>query len=497
MDRYVSAPQLARLVRVPPGARPYYRALAHAVRGLILDGRLAVGVRVPPERHLAESLGVSRTTVTTAYDRLREQGYLESRQGSGSRTALPDPGALGADNPWLASDEDGLLPLHAAAPPATGLLGEAVEEAGRVYHRYALGTGYHPLGLTPLREAIARRYGERGLPTRPEQILVTGGAQQAVHLVMSLLAGPGDPVLVESPTYPHAIDAARLRSARLVPVGVQEDGWHLDLVSGAMRQSAARLAYVIPDFQNPTGHLMDDAGRAALVGAARRHGTTLIADEVWAEMALDPAVRATPLAAFDTDGRVISVGSASKLWWGGLRVGWIRTTAAMVRRLALLRAAVDIASAVFDQLVVACLFERIEEARAERRRTLGASLAALIEFLREQLPGWAFTPPPGGGSLWVRLDTPVASAVAEAAAARGVRLAPGPWFGVDGTLERYVRLAFTQPPAVLEDAVRRLGASPAASSAASHGVSGAAFPGGSLAGFRSGYQSREPLTPTL
>ncbi|GIH64299.1 MocR-like transcription factor YczR [Microbispora siamensis] len=485
MDRYLSAPQLARLVRGgtrsgtgkgagdTPDARPYYRALAEAVRGLVLDGRLAVGVRLPAERHLAEALGVSRTTVTAAYDRLREQGYLESRQGSGSRAALPDPGALGTDNPWLASDDDGLLPLHSAAPPASALLGEAIEEAGRAYHRYALGMGYHPAGLAPLREAIARRYGERGLPTRPEQILVTAGAQHAIHLLMSAFAGPRDPVLVESPTYPHAIDAARMRGARLVPVGVQEDGWHLDLVSSAMHQSGARLAYVIPDFQNPTGHLMADADRAELVAAARRYGVTLIADESWAEIALDETARATPLAAFDTGGRVISIGSASKLWWGGLRIGWVRAGAATIRRLAGLRAAVDIAGAVFEQLVVARLFERTEEARAERRRTLGASCAALVAVLREELPGWAFTAPRGGGSLWVRLDGPVASSVAEAAAARGVRLAPGPWFGVDGTLERYLRLPFTQPPAVMEEAVRRIARDPA------------------------GYRPCEPLTPTL
>ncbi|MEZ0071135.1 PLP-dependent aminotransferase family protein [Planotetraspora sp. GP83] len=475
MDRYLSAPQLARLLEVPPDARPYYKVLAEAVRGLILDGRLPVRVRVPAERHLAEALGVSRTTVTTAYDRLREQGYLESRQGSGSWTALPDPGTLGADNPWITPDHDGLLPLHTAAPPAPALLGEAIAEAGRGYHRYALGMGYDPIGLPALREAIAGRYRERGVATRPDQIIVTTGAQQAIHLLMTLFAGPGDPVLVESPTYPHAIDVARMRGARLVPVGIPEDGWHLDLVTCAMRQSAARLAYVIPDFHNPTGHLMGDEDRAELVAAARRYDTTLLVDETWAETAIDDVGSPPPLASLDTDGRVISIGSASKLWWGGLRIGWVRGTAALVRRLAMLRAAVDIASPVFEQLVVAHLFGRIEETREERRRALGDSRSALIAALREELPSWSFTTPSGGGSLWVRLDSPVASAVAEAAASRGVRLAPGPWFGVEGTLERYLRLPFTQPAQILEEAVRRIAGSPAPY----------------------GYRPRTPLTPTL
>ncbi|WP_433500999.1 PLP-dependent aminotransferase family protein [Sphaerimonospora sp. CA-214678] len=459
-ERYVSETQLARLIRVPPDARPYYRALAEAVRTLILDGRLPVRVRIPPERRLADALGVSRTTVTTAYDRLREQGYLRSRQGAGSWTALPDAGALGTDSLWIAPDDDGLLPLHVAAPPATALLGEAVEEAGRTYHRYALGMGYEPLGVAVLREAIARRYRERGLPTRSEQIMVTAGAQHAMHLLLTMLAGPGDPVLLESPTYPHAIDAVRLRGARLVPVGIPEDGRHVDLTISAMRQSAARLGYVIPDFHNPTGHLMPDEDRAALVAAARRHGATLLADESWAELAIDSGAAAAPLAAFDTDDRVVCIGSAAKLWWGGLRVGWIRAAPGVLRRLAVLRGTVDIAGPVFEQLVVAHLFDRIEEARAERRRVFGASRSALAEALREDLPAWRFTVPRGGGSLWVRLDSPTAGAVAEAAASRGVRLAPGPWFGVDGTLERYLRLPFTQPPDVVREAVRRIATGP-------------------------------------
>ncbi|MCW2877200.1 MAG: putative transcriptional regulator, GntR family [Sphaerisporangium sp.] len=483
MERYLSGPQLARIVDLPPGARPYYRALAEAVRTLILDGRLPTRVRMPAERHLAEALGVSRTTVTTAYDRLREQGYLDSRQGAGSWTALPDPGALGTENPWIAPDDDGLLPLHCAAPPATALLPEAVAAATEAYPRYGLGTGYDPVGVRPLREAIAARYGARGLATRPDQILVTGGAQHAIHLLMTLLAGQGDPVLVESPTYPHALDAVRMRGARLVPVGIADDGWNLDLLTCAMRQSAARLAYLIPDFQNPTGLLMADADRAAVAGAARRYDTTLVVDESWAELAIDDVPDTHPMAAFDTDGRVISIGSASKLWWGGLRIGWIRGTAALIRRLAVLRSAVDIAAPLFEQLIVAHLFERIEETRAERGRTLGASRNALVEVLRAELPEWRFAVPRGGGSLWIRLDSPVATPLADAAAAQGVRLAPGPWFGVDGTLERYLRLPFTMPPQALTDGARRLSAARALASSP---------------GVHSGpYGGRAPLTPTL
>jgi DNA-binding transcriptional MocR family regulator len=462
MERHLSAQQLARLVRIAPGERPYYEALARAVRALVLDGRLAVRVRMPAERHLAAELGISRTTVTAAYDRLRDQGYLDSRQGAGSWTALPDPATLGAENPWLTSEDNGMTPMHAAAPAATTLLPWAMALAAEDHPRYTLGIGYHPMGLPTLREAIAARYTARGLATRPEQILVTVGAQHAIHLVMSLLIGQGDAVVVESPTYPHALDTARRRGARLVPVGVDADGWQLDLVAAAMRQSSARMAYHVPDFQNPTGRLMDDAGRAALADAARRNGTVLLIDESWAELALRDLPPVVPVAGFDTGGNVISIGSASKLWWGGLRIGWVRATAELVRRLAALRASVDLAGPVFEQLVAARLFERIEEARAERRRTLTASLDTMATALRDTLPSWSFTLPDGGGSLWIRLGTPSAIRLADAAACHGVRLAPGPWFGVDGTLESYLRLPFTQPPQVLADALPRIAAAVAA-----------------------------------
>lgn len=453
--RHLSAGQVARLVDVSPEVRPYYRALADAVRTLVMDGQIPVRVRMPAERHLAETLQVSRNTVTAAYDLLRERGFLESRQGSGSWTALPDP-AVSSDNPWLAGHEDGLIQLHAAAPAAPRALREAMLEAIEDLPRYGMGNGYHPLGLALLRERIAAHYTARGVATRPEQILVTTGSQSAINIVLGVLTGAGDAVVVESPTYPHAIDAARLRGARLVPVGVSPEGWRTDLVSSAMRQSSARLAYVMPDFQNPTGALMDDATRAAVTAAARKADTLLLIDETWAELSLDEVPRTAPMAAFDNDSRVITIGSASKLWWGGLRIGWVRATAALARRMALHRASKDIASPVLDQLVVARLFDRFEETRAERRRNLRASRDALVAALREHLPAWEFTVPRGGGTLWVRLDTGSAVTLAEAAACHGVRLAPGPWFGLEGTLEGYLRLPYTQPPQVLREAVIRI-----------------------------------------
>src|SRR5690606_17460446 len=141
----------------------------------------------------------------------------------------------------------------------------------------------------------------------------------------------------------------------------------VELIAGAMRQAAVRLAYTIPDFHNPTGLLMPAAERAALVDAARRADAFLVADETFADLAHDlDAPREPPLASFDTGGRVITVGSASKLMWGGLRIGWIRTTAPLARRLVVAREPFDMASPVLDQLIVQQLLLRVAEVRAER-----------------------------------------------------------------------------------------------------------------------------------
>lgn len=467
MRRYVSGPQLAKLLQDVPAERPYYAALARAVRGLILDGRLPLHARLPAERDLAAALGVSRTTVTAVYDALRTEGFIESRQGAGSWTALPGDPAQGPE-PYRAQgapafgvvhnpDDPRIIDLGCAAPTAPRIFDEAVAAAVRELPRFYDTHGYEPAGLTPLREAIADRYRLRGLPTSAQQIVVTTGAQQALALLFAVLTNPGDAALVETPAYPHVLDAMRYRGVRLVPTGVN-GGWDIGLAVSGLRQSAARLAYVTPDFQNPTGALMSDADRALLVGGARAADTRIISDETYAELAIDAGPLPPPLASYDTGSRVISVGSASKLFWGGLRVGWIRTTPPLAMRLAQAREGMDIAGPVLEQLIATELMHRIEEVRAQRAAELGASRDALAEALRELLPEWEFTLPRGGMSIWARLPGPTGGPVADASFRRGVRVVAGPAFGADGLLDSYLRLPFVLPPGVLRDAAARMAA---------------------------------------
>ncbi|MFC0528864.1 MocR-like transcription factor YczR [Phytohabitans kaempferiae] len=464
MTSTVRGSQLARLLghwHALPGRRrnPDYAALAGAIRGLLADGRLPLGVRLAAERELAEALKVSRTTVTAAYRELRESGHLTSRRGAGSWTTLPGGHKVASSGLWTPQDDLDMIDLGCAALAAPPDLMPAAAAAAQRLHRYLSGAGYHPTGIIELREAVAQGYTDRGLTTSPDQIMVTSGTQHALDLVLRLMAPPGAPVLLESPTYPNALAALSARRARIATHGLDNDeGWDADLLLDGLRQTRPRLAYLIPEFQNPTGHLMPAALRERVVAAAHAAGTDLVVDESFVDLPLDGTEVPPPLACFDRHSRVVSIGGMSKPYWGGLRIGWVRASAPLVQRLAALRVGVDMASPVLDQLVAVQLLDRAGTIVPARRRQLAEQRDALVAAVRRELPEWRVRVPRGGLTLWAELDGPVSSALSRAAEEMGVRLAPGPRFGVDGTLERFVRLPFTLPASDLEDAVKRLAA---------------------------------------
>jgi DNA-binding transcriptional MocR family regulator len=460
----VRGPYLARLLggwqapgRVPGRPRdPEYAQLAAAVRSLLTDGRLALGVRLPAERELAQALGLSRTTVTAAYRTLRESGHLTSRRGAGSWTTLPSGHRVGTSGLWAPIDDDGLIDLGQAALPAPPELTDAVAAAAEDLPRYLTGAGYHPMGLGVLREAVADEYTRRGLPTLSDQIMITGGVQQALDLVLRLLVAPGQRVLLETPTYPNALSAVVASRARVVGYALGDTGWDDQLLLNTVREARARLAYLIPDYHNPTGHLMDAALRERLPPAAHAVGTDVVIDESFVELRLDGPEVPAAVATFDRAARVLTIGGMSKPYWGGLRIGWVRAASSLTARLAAARVAVDMSSPVLDQLVAARLMQRREQVVAARRAQLTARRDTLVAALRAHLPEWRFVVPHGGMCLWVELDAPVSSSLARAVEEHGVRIAPGPRFGADGTMERFLRLPYTLPEADLVEAVRRL-----------------------------------------
>lgn len=435
---------------------PAYAGLAESLVLLIGDGRIPVGTRLPSERDLAGALGISRTTATRAYAALCDAGFAEARQGSGTFTTVPADRARSHDRALMPRPGDqAAIDLNCAAASAPPGLVAAYADAAAELPSYLGGHGYYPAGLPRLQAVIARAYDERGLPTDPEQVLVTAGALSAAGIVAAALAGRGDRVLVESPVYPNAAEALRRAGARLVEAPVDPAGWDLDAVGAVLRQSGPRLAYLIPDFQNPTGHLMTDGQRAELAAHLRRSGTVAVVDEAHQALALDGQAMPRPFAAHDRS--TITLGSASKSFWGGLRLGWIRAPHDRLEELTRARVSMDLGAPVLEQLVLARLLEDgpvLPEHVARLREQRDALAAALTEHL----PEWRFRLPSGGLALWCELPRPLGTAVVAEAERLGLIVAPGPVFAVSGGLDSFVRVPWTRPPAELAEAVRRLAA---------------------------------------
>lgn len=459
MTRVLHAQRVATLVGTFPRS-PAYLGLAESLRVLIGDGRIGIDVRLPSERDLTAALDVSRTTVTRAYEVLRESGYAEARRGSGTFTTVPGGQRRAHDRSLMpGTGGEDVIDLNCAAHSAPPGLVEAYQRATEQLPAYLSGPGYFPLGVPALQARIAAAYEARGLPTVPEQVMVTAGALAAASVVAQAFTAPGERVVVESPTYPNATQAVRHAGARLVAATVDPDGWDLDQLAATLRQTSPRLAYLIPDFQNPTGQLMDDDQRAELARALARTRTTVVADEAHQALALRPGLAddmPRPLAAHAPD--AITIGSASKSFWGGLRLGWVRAPLADMDRLLQARIGLDLGAPVFEQLVLADLLDHAHEVLPAHRERLLTGRDALVAAVREHLPSWRFRVPDGGLALWCELPEALGTATTVEAERRGLVVAPGPVFAVEGGLDRFVRIPWTASPDDLTEAVRRLAA---------------------------------------
>lgn len=445
----LSARALALLMVDWRGSGPAYMALADRIRLLVLDGRIPLGTRLPAERELAAQLHLSRTTVSAAYAELRDTGYLQSVRGSGSTVRIPTSGTTEDD--LLA---DAPLDFSKASLPSLPIVAQAAQAAVERLPSFLSDSGFDPFGLLLLRRAIADRYTERGLPTDPEQLMITVGAQSAIHLVARSLLSRGDRVIVESPGYPHAFDAIKAAGARLVPVAVTtDDGWDPAGLEQAFQRSSPALAYLMPEYQNPTGKTMSLELRDQVLRHAAREGTILLIDETMTGLGFDEQER---LPVFPVTRDVVVIGSVGKSIWGGLRVGWIRAERDVIQRLARTRFASDLGTPVLEQLIVAEMVPDYEQILAGRRAYLKQGRDHLAKRLRTSLPEWHMPHVEGGIVAWVNIGAPVSSQLALAARNEGLVIGAGPRFGLDGVFERFLRIPFGSPPDQIDRAVDAL-----------------------------------------
>ena len=449
------------------GRGALHAKLTDALRAAILAGDLPPGARLPPERVLASQLAVSRSTVVTALDRLRSESLLVRRQGSGTRVSadvrrpLGDgtvPGGRGqAVFRRLVEGSGEMISLACAIPSCL----PAVVEAAAALTAADLAvptsrTGYHPLGLPELRQELARLHTREGVPTPPEQILVTTGAQQAINLAAALFVRPGDTVIVESPGFPCVIDVFRAAGARLVTVDVDREGARVDQIERLARRSPVAAVFIMPSFHNPVGVALSEARRRQLASLAAELALPVIEDNAMEHARLQ-VVPPAPVGSMG-DGPVVTIGSLSKVLWGGLRLGWVRASEELVDRLVRLKVVHDLGTGVMGQVVAARLLPSFEALRAERTAQLLRSLESLTSLLQRHLPGWSWQPVQGGPSLWVRVPWGDTDTFGQIALRHGIEIVPGSTMSPDGSHRDHLRIPYVFDPGASEVLVERLAA---------------------------------------
>ncbi|WP_062384161.1 PLP-dependent aminotransferase family protein [Demequina iriomotensis] len=446
------------------GTGPLYQQLADAIVSLAEAGSLDHGARLPSERALASQLHLSRNTVTAAYQRLRDQGWLEASPGTAPRLGMRSRGvsALTAQDRFsriLVGQDEPLVALNTASPPPAPAVSEALARPEELLDGVAaLGNGYAALGDRDLTLAVTDHLRAQGIPARADEVVITSGAQQALWLAVTALATAATPVALEAITYPGVFDAIAAAGSRPLALPMTDAGLDVTGAAKLLRAAEPDLAYVTT-FNNPTGTMLADADAATLLDAAAAAGTTVIDDRTLADLALSGA-RPRPFAALGTGASVVTIGGLSKVFWGGLRIGWLHTNATLAAQLRHRRAAMDLGSpALFQRIGAVLLRERYEESVAWRLTSLRESLAATREAIAEEGLDWEAVTPDGGPSLWVRMPGVSAERFAERAERAGVPVVAGAAFSViPGAGADRFRLPFYLPPEQMRVGVKALAA---------------------------------------
>jgi DNA-binding transcriptional MocR family regulator len=465
----------ANSVVLDRGARePLSDQLAAAIEARIATGALGAGDRLPTTRELAAALALNRGTIQTAYRRLGERGIVEGRVGSGTVVVGAAPGT-----PDLPFDFEALLSRRAAAvlpEPSPASAVPLIADFSRLTpderffpideftmtltaawgRRRDLWQYAPPLGLFELRDEISRRLADSGIERSPDEILVTSGAQQGLDLLFRTFTDPGDAIAVESPSYSGALALARFSGVEMIPLPMGPGGAD----PAPLRGRRAKLVYVMPERQNPTGVTANRERREAILEAASAAGALVIEDGYE-----EPESGETPLAVTSPD-RVVWLGTLSKDLVPGLRIGWIAGPPAIVERLARVKKTADFQTPLPIQAGVADFLKAGADRTARKRRALEVEARRLsaARALKQHLPHVSWWGGDVGNALfWLHLKPGTSGrAVAAAAAQRGIGVAHGADFDPRGEDRPNLRLSVSRVDkreidraiALLADAVR-------------------------------------------
>ncbi|HTP86211.1 MAG TPA: PLP-dependent aminotransferase family protein [Bryobacteraceae bacterium] len=460
-----------------------YHAVSDRIAGLIDGGVLRPGEKVPSVRRTSTNEGVSVSTTLQAYMLLESRGYIEARPQSGfyvrarevARPREPRPSLPGRQATrvgvsglmsklLLAASDPDVVPLGAACPASellplrrlNRILTGLVRRHGGQMNEYDFAPGN-----AELRRQVARRSLDWGGRLGPEDVLVTSGATEALHLSLSAVTKPGDVVAVESPAFFGILlqlEALGLKALE-VPCHPQE-GLCLEALSDALRRHRVRACVASPNFSNPLGSTMSDDAKRELVEMLTRRGIPLIEDDLYGDIQFE-GVRPKVAKAFDREGLVLLLSSFSKLIAPGYRIGWL-TAGRFQQRVETLKMTSTLATPSMLQRVIAQYLEsgaydrHLRRVRAAFRLQIEQMTAAVSEHFPA---GTRVARPRGGFVLWVELPHGVDSLdLFERALAEGISISPGPMFSARQRFRNYIRLNCGYPWSPrLDRAIRTLG----------------------------------------
>ena len=443
---------------------PLYEQVADRLHGLIRDGTLTPGDRLPSVRKLKQQLSVSISTVLEAYRLLEDRGIITARPQSGyyvKPTALDLPDEPSQSTPlchscpvdmssvlhvmklWLEPD---VIKLGAALPgmdhlplnTLNRLMGQVMRADPMAVHSYAMVPG-----CEPLRREVAKRMLDAGCSITPDQVVTTAGATEAYYLALRATTQPGDTVAIETPTYFALLEAMNSLGLNVLELPTHpREGLSLTALEAALQTQSVATCLLVSNFSNPLGACMDDRKKKALVDLLNCYDVPLIEDDIYGDLAFD-GDRPKAIKAFDTDGRVIYCSSVSKTLSPGLRVGWCipgRYQPTIER----MKVVVNHMTAIAPQLAVASFFanggydRHLRQLRRIYHQQMNQMLQAILDYFPAET---RVTRPNGGHVLWVEIGGGFeAIALLEEALHHRISIAPGPLFSAANNFQNCFRL---------------------------------------------------------
>jgi DNA-binding transcriptional MocR family regulator len=473
-------------------SKPLYQQLIDEIKDLIDQGTLQAGQSLPSTRSLAKKLGLNRSTVTRAYEELQALGYLHSRQGSYHKVEtrrkaahyLPEKrsavswnsalsaGARAVHETYLqyfpeaaedlTSDQDVINISQLDLDPRLYPMADFKRCLNHVLHRFGAETleyGDHK-GYLPLREQIAQRLRLHGIAVTEKEILVTNGAQQAIDMIIRMLASKESRVAIEVPTYAAMLPLLKLNGVKPLEIPMKEDGMDLDYLENSLRKETVSFVYTMPNFQNPTGITTSHAHRERLLNLCREHRIPLVEDGFEEDMKYFGKV-ALPIKSIDGKKIVIYLGTFSKALFPGLRIGWVTADSECISRLTAIKRFSDLGSGKLVQIVLYEFLKRGYYDKQLRRmhRAFRKRMQLALQTMEAGFPSTVtWTRPAGGYTLWVKLPSRWNQEnLGEHMKKFGVVVSPGSYYFYQNRPSAYFRLSIAKRnEKEIEEGIRRL-----------------------------------------